>query len=137
MARWECTMLLVGALLVGGCASGSTPSSQPAPTQPRPKSTATIAISAPTPGAVVTGPTVSVRITLTGGRIVSQTTTNITPSEGHIHLLVDGKVVSMTYGADQEITVTQGRHLLEAEFVAADHFPFNPRVLSSVLFTSQ
>jgi hypothetical protein len=86
---------------------------------------------------VVNGTTVPVRILLTGGRIVAQTSTNITPSEGHIHLIVDGKVVSMTYGVDQDIAVTKGRHLLEAEFVASDHFPFNPRVLSSAVFTSQ
>ncbi len=90
----------------------------------------------PASGAVVEGTTLRVQINLSGGRIVPQTSTNITPTEGHIHLLVDGKVVSMTYGVEQDVTVTKGRHLLEAEFVAADHFPFNPRVLSSVIFTS-
>lgn len=132
------TVTMIGwLLLVAGCASGSKPASESSPAQPRPKSTATIVINTPASGAVVEGTTLRVRINLSGGRIVPQTSTNITPTEGHIHLLVDGKVVSMTYGVEQDVTVTKGRHLLEAEFVAADHFPFNPRVLSSVVFTSQ
>ncbi len=124
------------ALLVAGCSSGSQPTSQ-APAQPRIRSTATLAIVEPMSGQVVEGSKVRVRLKLTGGRIVPQTTTAISPDEGHIHLIIDGKNVSMTYGLDQEVEVPKGRHLLEAEFVAADHFPFNPRILSSVVITSQ
>lgn len=123
-------------LLVAGCASGQ-PASQSSQAQPRPRSTATLTIIEPAPGTVVDGTKLQVRLKLTGGRIVPQTTTDITPSEGHIHLMVDGKVVSMTYGLEQEVEIAKGRHLLEAEFVAADHFPFNPRVLSSAVITSQ
>jgi len=35
----------------------------------------------------------------------------------------------MTYGLDQEVDVAKGAHLLQAEYVANDHFPFNPRVI--------
>ncbi len=124
-------------LLLAGCATGPKPTAQPSPTQVRPRSTATLAIVEPAPGSVLTGTKLQVRLKLTGGTIVSQTTTDITPHEGHIHLMVDGKVVSMTYGLEQEVEVLKGRHLLEAEFVAADHFPFNPRVLSSVVIASE
>ena len=78
-----------------------------------------------------------VRIRLTGGEIVPQTSTQLSPDKGHIHLSLDGKVVSMSYGVEQDIRVTPGVHLLTAEFVATDHFPFNPRLISTVTFTVQ
>ncbi len=124
-------------ILAIGCTSGSKTATESTPSQVRPRSTATLSIADPAPGAVIAGSKLQVRLKLIGGRIVPQTTTRITPDEGHIHLMVDGKVISMTYGLDQEVEVSKGRHLLEAEFVAADHFPFNPRVLSSVVVTSQ
>ncbi len=124
-------------LFLAGCATGPKPTAQPSPAQVRPRSTAALAIIDPAPGSVVAGTKLQVRLKLTGGTIVPQTTTDITPHEGHIHLMIDGKVVSMTYGLEQEVEVAKGRHLLEAEFVAADHFPFNPRVLSSVVITSE
>ena len=83
----------------------------------------------PASGAVVTGDRLRVRIELTGGRIILETKTTLTPTEGHIHVLLDGKTVSMAYGLEQDVPVTKGPHLLQAEYVAADHFPFNPRVL--------
>jgi hypothetical protein len=86
---------------------------------------------------VVSGPVLRVRLRLTGAEVVPQTSTQLTPDKGHIHLSVDGKVVSMLYGADQDVPVTPGVHLLQAEFVATDHFPFNPRVLTTITFTDQ
>jgi hypothetical protein len=35
----------------------------------------------------------------------------------------------MAYGLEQEVAVTKGPHLVQAEYVAADHSPFNPRVI--------
>ena len=69
-----------------------------------------------------------------GATIVTQTSTNIRPDEGHIHLLVDNVVVSMNYGLEQDIPVHPGTYVLKAEFVAADHAPFSPRVFSSEVF---
>lgn len=126
-----------------GCSSGtqsgapsSTPPSSPAP-GPRPKSTATLAIVYPTPGSEVTGDTVTVRLRLEGAQVVPQTSLNLTPDKGHIHVSVDGKVVSMLYGVEQDVPITPGPHLMQAEFVAMDHFPFNPRVIAVVTFTSK
>jgi hypothetical protein len=102
----------------------------------RPSSPAKITISEPKPGQAVSGKTFTVKIELNGGTIVKKTTTNITPTtEGHVHLSVDGKILTMTYGPTQRLdTPKRGRHLLQVEFVAKDHGPFNPRVLASVPF---
>jgi len=130
--------LIVAVMLALGC-GGRSPAGSPAPqpSGPRPESTAAIAIVSPTPGERVAGSTLHVRIRLTGGTVVPQTSTDLKPDRGHIHLSLDGKVVSMAYGVEQDVTVTAGTHLLTAEFVATDHFPFNPRVLKTVTFDVQ
>ncbi|HEY3208529.1 MAG TPA: hypothetical protein VGL18_01855 [Actinomycetota bacterium] len=40
----------------------------------------------------------------------------------------------MSLTLSRTLEVGPGRHVLEAEFVAADHGPFNPRVRTSVAF---
>jgi len=116
-------------LVVAGCGMRGRPAAAPPMTRPRPRSTATLQILEPLPGSVLAGIKVRVRLALSGGRIIQETTTRLAPDEGHIHLLVDGQIVSMLYGLDQEVEVAKGAHLLQAEYVANDHFPFNPRVI--------
>jgi Family of unknown function (DUF6130) len=109
----------------------------PVPSGARPSSTATIAIVKPAPGQLVAGDQLEVVMTLTGGQITDATTTKLAPNTGHIHLSVDGTVVSMTYGLVQIIPLNglaPGVHTLLAEFVAADHGPFAPRVEASLDF---
>jgi hypothetical protein len=73
---------------------------------------------------------------LTGATIVAEATTAIRPDEGHVHLYLDNQLVSMNYGLEQDVPVTPGTHVLRAEFVAADHAPFSPRVISAdIVFT--
>lgn len=103
----------------------------------RPASTATINIVHPTQGETVTGDTLDIVMTLPGGTIVDYTGTNLTPDTGHIHILLDGKLISMTFGLVQEVSLqhlTPGTHVLEAQFVAVDHAPFDPPVTTSVTF---
>jgi len=131
--------LAVALLVLAGCAArmqNATAPQSPGPPAPgpRPRSTSTITIVSPAPGEQLSQTTLHVRIHLGGGTIVPQTSLNLTPDQGHIHLSVDGKVVSMAYGIEQDVTVEPGTHLLTAEFVATDHFPFNPRVLKTVTF---
>ena len=109
------------------------------PSGARPASTATISIDRPTDGQTVSGPQVEVVMTLDGGTIVDSASTTLTPDTGHIHLSLDGKLVSMTYGLVQLVDLTglaPGPHTLEAEFVAADHGPFDPRVVARTTFTT-
>ena len=95
-----------------------------------------MALVSPTQGESVTGGVVHVVVSLTGATIVSATTTNIRPDQGHIHLYVDNNLVSMNYGTQQDLPIAPGTHILHVEFVASDHVPFNPRVISpDVVFT--
>ena len=104
---------------------------------PRPASTATIAIERPAAGADVTSQDLEVALRLDGGTIVDATSTELAPDTGHVHLSIDGTVVSMTTGLVQSVSLRAldpGEHTLLAEFVAADHAPFDPRVTASVTF---
>jgi hypothetical protein len=122
---------LAAAMMLGGCGGPS-----PSPSLTRPSSPAKITIVTPTAGATVQGATVHVVLSLTGAKIVKQTTTKIRPDEGHVHLYVDNVLVSMNYGLEQDLPVHPGTYVLKAEFVAADHAPFNPRVWSEqTIFT--
>jgi hypothetical protein len=132
--------LLAVVLAAAGCGGsvGSSVPSEPASSVagPRPSSPAVIQITEPATGATITGSTVHVALKLTGAEIVTATTTNIRPDQGHIHLYVDNNLVSMNYGLEQDLPVRPGTYVLKAEFVAADHAPFNPRVWSpEVYFT--
>ena len=136
--------LLVAAAIVPPAVLGpTTPPADPAaaaPTRQPLASSASIEVVAPADGTAVTGDELEVVMELQGGRVVEGASTHLAPDEGHIHVSVDGEVVSMTYGTVQVLdlrTLEPGTHTLEAEFVAADHAPFSPRVLSSVSFTTE
>jgi hypothetical protein len=127
-------LLLLASVLLAAC--GPRAQNGPAgPAAQRPRSTAVLRILNPPPGATVKGKTLDVRLQLTGATITPETSTHLTPDRGHIHLYLDGRVVSMSYGVEQIVQVAPGDHLLQAEFVATDHFPFNPRVVTSATFT--
>lgn len=129
MSRAALTAVISILVLAAGCGMRGRQAAAPAVNQPRPRSSATLQILEPLPGSVITNTKLRVRLALNGGRIIQETTTRLAPDEGHIHLLVDGQIVSMLYGLDQEVDVAKGAHLLQAEYVANDHFPFNPRVI--------
>jgi hypothetical protein len=131
-------LAVVAVVLLGACSSGGSSTSTPAPTSlaARPASTARLTIVAPRNGQTISRQASEVRLDLTGAKIVSQTTTRIRPDQGHIHLLVDGKLVAMNYGLNERLpSLTPGQHLVQVEFVAADHAPFDPRVLTQAAFT--
>ena len=118
---------------------GQSPSPSPS-SSPRPSSTATLTIAQPSPNAVITTATLHVEFHLTGGRIVDVTTKNLTPDTGHIHLSIDGRLISMNYQLSQDVSMqpfAPGPHVVQGEFVAADHIPFDPRVIAKVIVEYQ
>jgi hypothetical protein len=132
--RGRFALVLALVLTLTGCGGDPTPT-EPTP-EGRPSSTATLAIVEPVDDAVVRGDTVEVVFSLEGGTLVDLSETAVRPDEGHLHVTVDGALVSMTGGLEQELTgLEPGPHLLKAEYVAADHAPFQPRVLAAVAFT--
>jgi Family of unknown function (DUF6130) len=138
--RWIALLVTAGLLLAAcggsgdsgatGVASGPTGS-----TQDRPTSTAKLSIVEPKVDQVVHGSSVDLRVNLKDAKLVPATTTNIVPDEGHLHVLLDDQLISMTEGLDQTIPdVTPGPHRIQVEFVASDHAPFDPRVVAVVAF---
>ena len=136
------------ALTTAACSSGGgtpqpdTGATSSSPTSSvsadRPASTAKLAIVSPTNGQVVTGTTVQMKVSLKDATIVPATTTDIVPDEGHLHVILDDELISMTGETTQLlVNLTPGQHLLKVEFVASDHAPFDPRVIAAVAFEVQ
>ena len=131
-------LIVVTTLVLAACGSsddgGSTAGATGA-TGDRPSSTAKLSIVAPKVGQVVHGSNVDLRVKLQDAKLVPATTTNIVPDEGHLHVILDDTLISMTQGLEQTIPdVPPGEHRIMVEFVASDHAPFDPRVVSVVAF---
>lgn len=135
--------VLLLALSLTACSGSSkndtSPTASPSASQPtRISTTGSLQIISPTPGQVVKGTKLTVRVKVAGATISTspQATKKIRPDEGHLHIKVDGETKTILAGASYDLTgLTKGRHILIAEFVAGDHVPFNPRVLTTVPFT--
>jgi hypothetical protein len=136
--RSATTGILGVLLLLTACGAGdpaASPSAAATTAAARPSSTAHIAISTPEQNEVVTGPTTPLKVRLTGAEIVSQTSTDLQPDQGHLHVFLDGELVSMTSSTDTTLAdLAPGEHLVKVEFVATDHAPFDPRVIAAVSF---
>ena len=114
--------------------------SSPTPTvsADRPASPAKLAILSPKNGQVVHGTTVEMKVSLKDAKIVPATSATIVPDEGHLHVILDDQLISMTGDTTQLLSnLTPGQHLLKVEFVASDHAPFDPRVIAAVAFEVQ
>lgn len=126
----------LGACGGGGGGSAASPSSQtPTVSADRPASPAKLKILSPTNGQVVQGSVVDMKVSLKDAKIVPATSTTIVPDEGHLHVILDDQLISMTGDTSQLLAkLTPGQHLLKVEFVASDHAPFDPRVIAAVAF---
>ncbi len=134
-------LLAALALAVAACSGGGdddgpvAPATTAAAVADRPSSPAKLTIETPRQGQTVDQDRAQLILALDGGKIINQTTTRIQGDEGHIHLLVDGKLVDMNYGLRQRLPqLPPGQHVVQVEFVAADHAPFDPRVLTQAAF---
>lgn len=121
-------MCVVVALFLTGCSGGDAP-------EPRPASTASITVRSPKSGEVIRGDSVVVRVRITGARVLELAQRAVRPDTGHVHIAVDGRTITQLAGIEYEVTdLAPGLHSLEVEFSAADHNPFNPRVVKTVTF---
>ncbi len=132
------TAVIVAALVAASCTSSGV-ADTPSPSTPtlsqRPSSTAKLSIVSPTNGQVIHGGTVALKVSLKDAKIVPATSAVLTPNEGHLHVILDNQLISMTTGLQLTIpNVPLGPHLLKVEFVANDHAPFDPRVIAAVAF---
>jgi hypothetical protein len=132
-------LIVTTAIVLAACGSsddgGTGATGAAAPSSDRPSSTARLAIVSPRVGEVVHGSSVDLRVKLRGARLVPATSTHIVPDEGHLHVILDDTLISMTEGLEQTIPdVPPGEHRIMVEFVASDHAPFDPRVVSVVAF---
>jgi hypothetical protein len=120
----------------GGGGEGDDGGTGPtASASPRPSSPAVLTIVSPENDGVVRGSSVEVRVALEGATIVPQTTTDVRPDEGHLHLFLDDQLISMTEGLEQTVPdVAPGLHRITVEFVASDHAPFDPRIVAVAAF---
>src|SRR5262249_7754385 len=94
-----------------------------APGAPRPSSPAKLTCLDRKAGAKESGDDMTVRMDLQNAPLTPVTSTNITSDTGHIHLSMDGSLISMSGDTLQVIdlrNVAPGQHSLTADFVAAD-----------------
>jgi hypothetical protein len=133
---------VVAALAVTACSGGedgnggaAAPTSTAAVAAERPSSPAKLTIEEPRQGETVKQARPELVLNLDGAKVVNQTTTRVQGDQGHIHLYLDGKLVAMNYGLRQRLPqLPPGQHVVQVEFVAADHAPFDPRVLTQSAF---
>jgi hypothetical protein len=138
-SRTLVSCLVVGSVLLAACTTGgdaaTSTSATPAPLGPRPASPAVLRIVSPENGATVPATGSELVVSLSKATLTAVTSRTISPDEGHLHVSVDGTLISMTSGLRQTLPhLDPGRHLIQVEFVAADHLPFDPRVLTRAEF---
>lgn len=139
------TMLTAACGGSGSSAEASTAASTPSATHasmsmsmapgPRPSTDATLAVVSPKNGQTIQASDVTLKVSLKGGTISTTTSAELVPDQGHLHVVLDDQLISMTSELESVISdVGPGTHLLKVEFVANDHAPFDPRVIAAVSF---
>jgi hypothetical protein len=137
-------LFAAAALALAACGGGEpeadgSPTAAPTAAQ-RPSSTGELTIVEPEPGGVYPPDDVPVSLELEGATLSEVASTDLEPDEGHIHLTLDGELVTLLGGAEENLAelaeepLEPGQHILEAEFVANDHGFFLPRVVQTVTF---
>ena len=134
-------LLATAVTLLAACGSAASPSgslSTPSPSPAlanRPSSPAHIWFISPPGSETVTGTVLHIDVGISGAQLTTSTSTHITPTLGHIHLYTDHTLTYMNYKPTLDLPVVPGAtYAIYAEFVATDHFPFNPRVITPTIF---
>jgi hypothetical protein len=141
-------LVLLALVLCGvtACASATPPdptgtaAPTPYPTPPgglghRPSTPVTITLISPTSGEVVHGTSVVVKVSISGGTVTKTVGGDANPTLGHVHLYLNSQLIYMAYTLTQQVTVQPGlEYSMYAEFVAQDHYPFDPRDVTATIF---
>ncbi len=131
-------VLALAAACLAGC--GKSEAKPPATSPPatlgaRPSSPAKLAILSPRNGQKVRGGAITLRLRLDNARIVNVTSTRVRPDQGHVHVLVDGRLVAMNYRLTGQLpALPPGQHVVRVDFVGSDHLPFDPQVSTRSAF---
>lgn len=132
-------VLLVAALGVGGGAfavGAATGSGDGNGTLQAPGELA-VSIVSPSEGSTVPArETLDLVVNVVGGELTSATESE-DPTQGHLHIFVDGTLTSMPTTTTQKIRLEPGEHTLGVEFTTADHRSFEPRIMDEVAVTAQ
>lgn len=122
-------------LVVAGVAAVAFPVHQlltgPRMADVRIASTATLAIASPAAGSLITDPMLEFGVRLERATLSRDTTTDLRPDAGHLHVTIDGVLKDRWIDLVDRIDVSDldpGEHLLEVEFAATDHGPFAPPI---------
>lgn len=98
---------------------------------------ATISIVDPIEGATVpANESFPVEIDLQGGTLTAENRAD-DATEGHLHVYVDGELISMPATDAPEVELEPGPHEITIEFTQADHRSYEPRILDSVEVTAE
>ena len=117
-------LLLLGAIAIGIGSVAVAPRPVAAPN-------VGLKIVAPSDGAVVpAGQPVDVEVDLTGGKLTTSTSQSA-PNVGHLHVSVDGSIVSMPGAPVAPVELKPGPHTIVVEFVTASHQPFAPPITAT------
>lgn len=104
----------------------------PQPDTKRAPSDVAIYMSSPVDNEVVpANEKLNVKVELENAELTTETQ-GTDPRLGHIHIYVDGSVVSMPTELNADIELEPGEHELMVEFVAADHSRFDPPITDEV-----
>lgn len=104
----------------------------PQPSTRQAPSDVAISIKSPVDNAVVpANEKLNVQVELENAELTDETQ-GTDPRLGHIHIYVDGSVVSMPTELNANIELEPGEHDLMVEYVAADHSRFEPPITDEV-----
>lgn len=119
-------LVLIGFALVGGAFilqddGGAATSAE-----------ATVTIASPEDGATVPADEpVTIEVSIEGGSLTAEASSD-DPNEGHLHVFVDGDLVSMPTEDVLEVELEPGERTIEVEFTRADHTSHDPPVVTRV-----
>jgi hypothetical protein len=74
-----------------------------------------------------------VEIDLTGGELAS----SASDGGGHLHIFVDGSVISMPSTTTAEVTLEPGEHELRVEYVDIGHASYDPPIQETITVTAE